>query len=117
MIGSNGARLSPERVRNDAEVRRARRVGIEGMVVIAGPGRHYDRAVRAGGLEKRLDHPLRPALDWSDRAERGMDDEHATRLDPEVEKLGRESGGCDGRGHTERYPVGDYVRWRMSAKP
>ena len=49
---------------------------------------------------------LRPALDRSHRAVRGMDDEHAPRFNPELEKLGRESRGRDGRGHTERYHCG-----------
>src|SRR5688572_33093765 len=50
VIGSHGAGPSPERVRDDAEVRRARRVGIEGIVVIARPGRHHDRSVRTDSL-------------------------------------------------------------------
>ena len=50
---------------------------IEGRIVIAGPGRHDERAVRPERVAKRFDQSLRPALDRSHRAKRCVHEQHA----------------------------------------
>lgn len=82
MIAPPYTRQSPEQVGHDAQVARSRSGRrIEGLVVIARPGRHHQRAVRALGGAEGLDQPEWSSLDRSDGPEGSVHQQDTTCLD------------------------------------
>jgi hypothetical protein len=93
VIAAHHARQAVEGLGDDAEVRRGRRQGgVERALVVAGPGRHDERAALAERIAKGRDQPRRPALDRPHGAKRGVDEQDPARLDAEGAELPGEIG-------------------------
>ena len=86
---------SPEAVGNDSQVgRRAGSEWIEGFLVVSGPGRHGQRAVRAEGVAKGIDQAFGSALDGTDGTKGGVYQQDTALLDPKPTELLRDLGSA-----------------------
>jgi hypothetical protein len=88
VIASEYIGQSPERIRNDSEVRRCPTgEWVEGFVVIPRPGGHDQRALGTHGVTKGLDQAARSSLDRSGDPKRGVHEQGTAFLDAECTKL------------------------------
>lgn len=107
VIAAPHAGEPPERVRDDAEVRRRRRrLGVERLVVVPRPRGHDQRPGRTERQHERLDQPSGPAPDRLHSAERRVDEQDAALPDTECAELARELC-CGPDGHV---PCGCFSR-------
>jgi hypothetical protein len=88
VIASQHAGQSPERIRHDTEARRhGSGAWVKRLVVLAGPGRHHQRAVGTESGTKPLDQAQRSSLDRPGGPERRVHQENPGFLDAEHTEL------------------------------
>lgn len=93
MTASQHTGHSPEGISNDSQVRRrSGREWIEGFVVVSGPGRHGQSAVRAEGITKSIDQAFGSSLDGTDGTKGGVYQQDTAFPDPEPTELLRYLG-------------------------
>ena len=82
------AGLPPKRIGDDAQVNCRRRfVGVEGLAVIAGPGRHDQSPIWTQRFKQGGDQTDRTTFDRTYAAERGVDEQYAAGTDAQQAKL------------------------------
>ncbi len=88
MIATPHPGQPPERIRDDAEIRRhGSGERVEGLVRISRPGRHHQSAGGTESAPEGLDQPERPSFDRPDGPEGGVHQKYSALLDSERAQL------------------------------
>lgn len=77
MVAAQDAGRTPKELGDDPQIRSGRQPRVEGLIIVAGPGGHDERAGRAYAPAKSRNQAERTALDRPNRTERRMNKKDA----------------------------------------